>query len=44
MEEAIRKGEERERERIIRELEDAGVTIPPMMVETELGKRSADAH
>ena len=41
-EKAIREGEERERARIMRELESAGVTLPPMVAEAVLGRKSAD--
>ena len=41
-EKAIREGEERERERIMKELEAAGVSLTPMVTEAVLGKRSAD--
>ena len=41
-EKAIREGEERERERIMKELEAAGLSLPSMVTEVVLGKRRAD--
>ena len=35
-----REGEERERERILKELETGGITLPPGVAEAVLGKRS----
>ncbi len=42
LERGRREGEERERERILKELESAGVTLPPMVNEVVLRKRSED--
>ena len=41
-EKAIREGEERERERIMKELEATGVPLPPMVAEVVLRKRSPE--
>lgn len=41
-EKALREGEKRERERILKELEAAGVTLPPVVAEVVLGKRPGD--
>lgn len=37
-----REGEEKERERILKELEAGGVTLPPMVAEAVLRKRAED--
>ena len=42
LERGRQEGEERERERILKELESAGVTLPPMVNEVVLRKRSED--
>ena len=41
-EKALREGEKRERERILNELEVAGVTLPPAVAEAVLRKRTED--
>ena len=42
VEKAIKEGEERERNRIMKELEAAGVTLPPMVADVVLNKRSEE--
>ena len=39
-EKALREGEERERERILRELKAAGVTLPPEVADSAFGNQA----
>ena len=44
VERARLEGEKRERERIMKELEAAGVTLPPVVAEAILRKRTEDSQ